>query len=143
MFDIHYSELLATAALIVSIRASMYVRKERTLNIREAERREANERKAHIVVSCKYDGRGSYTVTFSNDGMAEARNINCDFGNLDKSGIIIVGRRLFPYKSLDCGECFKVHFSCTEGHAEVIELTLSWDDDFKTGRTFLRQLCVR
>ncbi len=90
-----------------------------------------------INCNVHYFGRGSGKISISNDGNADAHNVNIQIIS-DTDGILFMKGFDSSNKSVQIDRLcphtpFSYNFVLIQQHVEMIELRINWDDDFKKG----------
>lgn len=136
------SDKIASAALMVAV-ASLWIswrygRPQRTLaqyGINKAQKELDQEKQAFIVVQISRREQG-YAVMISNSGRSDALNLNFDPGPHARGfGDEVLGTK-FPRKRLPASQTVELAYTkYLEDTNEELQVTVTWDDDFKKGNT--------
>lgn len=109
------------------------------LQIRQYKKEEEQEKQAKVECNVVRNSSGGNRIYFYNSGLADARNVRIEILNRDSLvGVIITGT-WGPYDLIiprngKREEC--IHLS--NGHTRVLNLRITWDDDFGNNRTILQ-----
>ena len=83
--------------------------------------------KASIASSVYYKGKGSYEITFTNQGTETAEGLSIEFDDVD--GIfLMIDRELFPVEILKPGRSFQIHAMMTEGAPHKMMSHMKWQE---------------
>lgn len=112
---------------------------ERLLNelqIKQYQKTEDEEKKARLECCVIKGDKGRRSIRFSNVGLADARNVRIEILNEnDLKGVYIRGQ-LGPYDLITSRSGFREEMiSLDAGHTKALNLRITWDDDFKEGRS--------
>lgn len=109
------------------------------LQIKQYKKAEDQERQAKVECNIIQGNKGVRRIRFYNSGLSNARNVRIEILNQDSlEGVEGIGS-WGPYDLLTPrnGSREERFFLC-EGHAEVLQLRITWDDDFENNRSILQ-----
>ncbi|MBD5397874.1 hypothetical protein HDR62_07125 [bacterium] len=109
------------------------------LQIGQYRKEEDQEKQAQVACNIVSDGKGSKRVYFYNSGLADARNVRIEI--LDRNSLkgVIINDKWGPYDLItprNGRREERIHLS--EGHTKVLNLRITWDDEFGNNRTILQ-----
>jgi len=82
---------------------------------------------ASIASSVYYKGKGSYEISFTNNGAGAAECLSIDFDEVD--GIfLMMDKNIFPIEILKPGRSFQVHAMMTEGAPHKMMSHVQWKE---------------
>ena len=81
--------------------------------------------KASIASSVYYNGKGSYEITFTNQGLETAEELSIEFDDVE--GIyLMMDNNMFPVEILKPGRSFQIHAMMMEGAPHKMMSHLKW-----------------
>lgn len=109
------------------------------LQIKQYKKAEDQEKQARVECSILSGNKGSRRVRFYNSGLSDARNVHIEILNEDKLEGVEGIRNWGPYELITPrnGSREERIFLC-EGHTDVLQLRITWDDDFENNRSLLQ-----
>ncbi len=84
--------------------------------------------KASIESSVCYKGKGSYVITFTNNGRVPAEDLSVDFEDVDGINLML-DRNLFPVEFLKPGRSFQIHAVIKEGAPHKMMSYIKWKEE--------------
>lgn len=82
---------------------------------------------ASLASSVYYKGKGSYEITFTNNGVGIAEGLSIEFDDVE--GIfLLMDKNLFPVEILKPGRSFQIHAMMTEGAPHKMMSHLKWKE---------------
>lgn len=83
--------------------------------------------KASIASSVYYKGKGSYEITFTNQGTETAEGLSIEFDDVE--GIfLMMDKDMFPVEILKPGRSFQIHAMMTEGAPHKMMSHMKWHE---------------
>lgn len=109
------------------------------LQIREKEDSEKSKKQAKVECNIVNVGIGSRKIRFYNSGMSDARNIRIEILNEGEFEGIMKLSKWGPYDLLTSRNGYREEsFMLCEGHTDVFQIKILWDDDYAKDRSLLQ-----
>lgn len=109
------------------------------LQIRQYKKAEEQEKQAKVECNIIQGNKGGRKIRFYNSGLFDARNVRIEILNKDTlEGVEMIGN-WGPYELITPrnGHREERIFLC-EGHTDVLQLRITWDDDYGNDRSILQ-----
>lgn len=109
------------------------------LQIKQYKKAEDQEKQAKVECNIIQGIKGGRRIRFYNSGLSDARNVRIEILNEDcLVGVEGIGS-WGPYELINPRNGYREEriFLC-EGHTDVLQLRITWDDDFENNRYILQ-----
>lgn len=106
---------------------SISVNKETAIKSNPSSNIERSTPNASIISSVLYKGKGSYIISFSNQGLQTAEKIDVSFDEVE--GIYLnIEKDMFPLEMLKPGRSFQIHAVMEEGASHKMMSHIKWQE---------------